>query len=97
MFSNLTLTSVFWIFLGLCLAGFGLYYGYSGRRMIFSVLPFTVGLISLGLGSIICGITNGFTDYSRNGRLLKKLGAILLLAGLALTVYGGWRFVNFRF
>jgi hypothetical protein len=45
------------------------------------------------MGGILCGITNGFTDYSPKGRLMWKVGAILLAAGFGLTVYGGYRFV----
>ena len=93
MFGNITLTSIFWILLGLCLVAGGAYLGYTKRTYIFYSLPFILGLIFLGLGSILCGITNGFTDYSRNGRLLWKFGAFFLLAGLGLVVYGGYRFI----
>ncbi|MGI8554914.1 MAG: hypothetical protein ACR2LT_00945 [Pyrinomonadaceae bacterium] len=88
MFRNLTLTSIFWLALGLGLFVCGGYFGY-GRRMY----PFALGLFFLGSGSVLCGITNGFTDYSRNGRLLWKIGAVVLLLGILLTGYGGYRFV----
>ncbi|MGI8469409.1 MAG: hypothetical protein ACR2N3_13250 [Pyrinomonadaceae bacterium] len=88
MLSNLTLTSIFWLAVGVGLFGCGGFVGYS-RRMY----PLALGLVFLGLGSVLCGITNGFTDYSRDGRLLWKFGVILLMAGLALAIYGGYRFI----
>jgi hypothetical protein len=82
MFSNLTLNSIFWLFLGVLLIAFG------GYVLIYMrMYPFTAGLVFLGLGSAFCGITNGFTDYTPMGRLLWKLGIPILLLGLLLTGY----------
>lgn len=92
MFSNLTLTSIFWILVGVFLIIGGSFLAYSKRMSLYSILPLVLGLVSLGAGSIICGITNGFTDYSRRGRLLWKFGAVFLLIGLLLTVYGGYKY-----
>jgi hypothetical protein len=88
MFSNLTLNSIFWLFLGLLLLLGG---GYVGYRM--RMYPLAAGLIFLGLGSIFCGITNGFTDYSPMGRILWKIGIPTLLLGLLLAGYGVLRFI----
>ena len=88
MFRNLTLNSVFWLLLGVGLIGGGGYVFYKLRT-----LSFTTGLVSLGLGSVLCGLTNGFTDYSRNGRLFWKVGAIFLIIGLLLTAFGLYNFV----
>jgi hypothetical protein len=89
MFSNLTLNSIFWLVLGLLLFAAGGYYvGYRWR-----MYPFAAGLCFLGIGSILCGITNGFTDYSPAGRLLWKIGIPTLLLGLLLSIYGITRFI----
>jgi hypothetical protein len=88
MFSNLTLNSIFWLILGLLLLAAGAYVGYKWR-----MYPLGLGLASLGLGGVFCGVTNGFTDYSPMGRLLWKLGIPALLLGLLLTGYGMLRFI----
>lgn len=87
MFRNLTLNSIFWLFLGVGLIGSGGYVFYKLRMP-----SFMAGLVFLGLGSILCGITNGFTDYSRNGRLFWKIGAISLMIGLLLTGFSLFKF-----
>lgn len=88
MFSNLTLNSYFWIFLGLLLFGGGGYIGYYWR-----MYPFAMGLVFLGIGAVLCGITNGFADYSATGRLLWKIGIPILLVGLLLTGYSVFKFI----
>ena len=88
MFNNLTLNSIFWLFLGLVLIFSGAYIGYKMR-----VYPLAAGLMFLGTGCAFCGITNGFTDYTPMGRLLLKLGIPTLLLGLLLTGYGVLRFI----
>ncbi|MGI8495337.1 MAG: hypothetical protein ACR2L1_08505 [Pyrinomonadaceae bacterium] len=88
MFNNLTLGSYFYIFLGLLLFGGGGYVWHYWR-----MYPLAMGLVFLGIGSVLCGITNGFADYSATGRLLWRIGAPILLIGLALTGYGMYRFV----
>jgi len=71
MLRNLTLVSIFWIFLGLVLAATGGYYAYKWRMYQFGV---ELGVLSIGV--ILCGMTNGFTDYSPTGRLFSKIGII---------------------
>lgn len=88
MFSNLTLNSIFWLVLGLLLKLAGGYYGYRMR-----MYPLAAGLAFLGTGSIFCGLTNGFTDYSPMGRMLWKIGIPTLLLGLLLTGYSMLRFI----
>lgn len=88
MFRDLTPTSFFWIFLGLLLFGYGVYNGYYWRNY-----PYAAGLSFLGIGGILCGITNGFADYSPMGRLLFKIGIPLLLLGLLLTGYNVLKFI----
>ena len=89
MLRNLTLTSIFWIFLGLVLAATGgYYYAYKWRMYQFGV---ELGVLSIGV--ILCGMTNGFTDYSPRGRLFWKIGIVAILMGLGLTMYYLVRFM----
>ena len=88
MFSNLTLGSYFYIFLGLLLFGGGGYVGHYWR-----MYALALGLVFLGIGSVLCGITNGFADYSATGRLLWKIGIPTLLIGLLFTGYGVKNFI----
>jgi energy-converting hydrogenase Eha subunit C len=89
MLRNLTLTSIFWIFLGLVLAATGgYYYAYKWRMYQFGV---ELGVLSIGV--ILCGMTNGFTDYSPTGRLFSKIGTISFLIGLPLVIYRIYKFI----
>jgi hypothetical protein len=88
MFSNLNFNSIFYLFLGLLLMLAGGYYAYRMR-----MYPLGGGLIFLGAGGILCGLTNGFTDYSPTGRMLWKIGVPTLLLGLLMTGYGVLRFI----
>lgn len=88
MLNNLTLNSIFWLFVSLVLVAFGAYVGRSWR-----MYPFAAGLIFLGAGSFLCGLTNGFTDYSHNGRLFCKIGGLLLAVGSLLSIYGVLKFI----
>lgn len=88
--SSLTPTSIFWIALGI--AGFlvGAYWFYRYRLMF--MYP-TFGLIALGGGGIICGLTNGFTDQSPFGRKLSKFGLLFFIIGAAMIGYHVFRFI----
>ncbi len=82
MLRNLTLNSIFWLFLGVVMAGYG---GYILYR--FRMYPYGTGLFFTGVGGILCGVTNGFTDYTQRGRLFWKVGIIALLLGVPLVIY----------
>lgn len=86
---NLTLTSIFWIILGLGFTLGGTYLTYKWR-MFWMQLPMTVGFMMVGVGMILCGITNGFTDHTPLGRKLKKIGAFLLIVGVPPIGYVAW-------
>ena len=88
MLRNLTLVSIFWIFLGLVLAATGGYYAYKWRMYLLGV---ELGVLSIGV--ILCGMTNGFTDYSPTGRLFSKIGIISILIGLPLVIYSIYKFI----
>lgn len=86
---NLTLTSFFWIILGVGFFLGGAYLTYKWR-MIWMQLPMWVGFMMFGVGMILCGLTNGFTDYTPLGRKLKKVGAFLLITGIIPIAYIAW-------
>jgi len=82
IFTSLTFNSVFLLVLGLLIAAAAGFVGYKWR-----MYPFAAGLFFLGIGSVLCGLTNGFTDQSPNGRRIRQFGVMILAAGLVLTFY----------
>lgn len=86
MLNNLTLNSILLLLIGFLAIIFGGYVAVSWRAY-----PFTAGLVFLGLSSLFCGITNGFTDYSARGRFFWKIGVTAFLLGLLLTGFGLYR------
>ncbi len=93
MFQNYTLNSIVMMLLGVGLIGWGAYNGWEYRRSITSmfVFPTVVGFILSGLAAMLCGYTNGFTDHSPRGRMLKKIGIFLAVGGLPIMGYAIWR------
>jgi hypothetical protein len=47
-----------------------------------------VGSFFVGVGSLLFGMTHGFSDISSRGRLLFRIGTIAYLVGLQFFVYG---------
>ncbi|HRH41004.1 MAG TPA: hypothetical protein PKY82_05120 [Pyrinomonadaceae bacterium] len=96
MFQNLTFNSILWMVIGLGLFGWGLFNVWSFRHNPSAlanlyVFPSVAGFILLGLASILCGYTNGFTDYTRRGQAIKKIAVFLAVAGLPLAGFAIWR------
>lgn len=87
--STLTPTSIMWIVLG---AGIMLFSAYVGK--FWRMYAFAVGLFLLGVGGILCGLTNGFTDHSPNGRIIGKFGLLALGGGLLLCGYYMFRMIR---
>jgi hypothetical protein len=88
MFSHLTINDLFWLFLGLLLIIISGYVSVSMR-----MYPLAAGLLFLGIGSIFCAVTNGFTNPSPAANFLWKAGMIAFLSGLLLAGYGLFRFI----
>jgi len=88
MFYNLPFNSILVLVIGALLLAAGGYVGITWRMYYFAV-----GLILLGLGSALCGLTNGFSNHSPNGRLLRKIGSLAFLIGLPLVFYSLYRFI----
>lgn len=90
IFNSLTLTSICWLALGALGIFVGLYWLYRWRLAY--MYP-TFGLIALGGGGIVCGLTNGFTDQSPFGRKLSKFGLLFLIIGILMIGYYAYRFI----
>jgi hypothetical protein len=91
MLRNLTPTSYFWILLGLLFSLGGTYFTWKWRMMTMQ-LPMPIGFLMIGIGMILCGLTNGFTDHSPLGRKLKRIGAFLMIVGIPPIAYVAWFF-----
>lgn len=48
------------------------------------------GLFITGAGCLLCGITDGFSDYTPRGMAFRKLGFSAFLIGLLLLVYSAF-------
>lgn len=82
MLRNLTFNAIMWILIGLFVL-FLAYYVYKN----FGSYPMTGGFASLGVGCVLCGLTNGFTDHSPAGNVMRKFGFFTLIVGLPVTLY----------
>ena len=49
------------------------------------------GCLMTALGCICCGLTDGFTDSSPSGFVLKRIGAAALFVGLPVLFYSTYR------
>ncbi len=82
MFNNLTFTSILLIVIGFLLLAYGGWYFYRFRDYTWAA-----GMISLGIGNGLFGVTNGFTDLSPKGRIFIKVGVTALIVGVLVTGY----------
>lgn len=89
MFQHLTLNSILIILFGVILIFLGVWSGLSfgGRGQ-------GVGLFFIGLGTAILGFTNGFTDFSPQGRFLYRVAIISFLIGMPVSLYYLFLFIS---
>ncbi len=79
---KLTVNSVLMIIIGLGLIVFGGWFStYVGFRL------FGAGFFFTGIGNVLFGMTNGFTDMTSPGRLLYRLALVAYLAGVPIIGY----------
>lgn len=79
---QITFNSVLMILIGLALMAFGGWMAmYPGGRVDGAGFFFT------GIGNILFGITNGFTDMTSTGRLLYRLALVAYLIGIPLIAH----------
>jgi uncharacterized membrane protein HdeD (DUF308 family) len=88
--NSLTVNSISWLILGVSGILAGIFLLISWRTFY---LYLATGLIAIGFGGTICGLTNGFTDQSANGRVLSKFGLLALIVGALLIIYYAYRFI----
>ncbi len=80
--NNLNLSSILLITIGLLLIAYG---GWSLYK--FRDYTWAAGLISLGIGNGLFGITNGFSDLTPKGRIFMKIGITTLIIGVLIVGY----------
>ena len=79
---QLTFNSILMILIGLGLMAFGVWLGLrSWGRM------FGVGFFSTGIGNVLFGATNGFTDMTPIGRKLFRFALVAYLVGIPIIAY----------
>ena len=82
---QLNLNSILVILIGIgCLIG-GVVVGLRPGLLVFGA-----GLFFTGIGNVLFGLTDGFSDPSPNGRFLFRIGTIAYLAGVPILVYAGY-------
>jgi len=51
------------------------------------------GLFITGAGCLLCGVTDGFSDYTPRGIAFRKVGFSAFLIGFLLLIYSAYRMV----
>lgn len=80
--NNLNLSSILLIIIGLLLITYG---GWSLYK--FRDYTWATGLISLGVGNGLFGLSNGFADLTPRGRIFMKIGITMLIIGVLIVGY----------
>ncbi len=80
--NNLNLSSILLIIIGVLLITYG---GWSLYK--FRDYTWAAGLVSLGVGNGLFGITNGFSDLTSRGRIFMKVGIVMLIFGVLIVGY----------
>jgi len=79
---QITFNSVLMILIGLFLMVFGVWLVRSpGTRF------YALGFLSTGIGNILFGMTNGFTNMTPIGRKLYRIALIAFIIGVPLVIY----------
>jgi len=95
-FYNLTLSSVIMMISGalIALAGASTFIRPLSRTLRLGLTStLAIGLLLIGIGNILCGITNGFMDFSPSGRLFRRAGIMAYIIGFLLFAYNIRRFI----
>jgi hypothetical protein len=77
-----TFNSILMVIIGLALIAFGVSLGLKAWGRMYAV-----GFLFTGVGNILFGITNGFTDMTPTGRLLFRIALIAYIIGVPLIAY----------
>ena len=84
---NFTLNAILILALGVVFLIVGGYFIFTPLRIL------AVGMFALASGCICCGLTDGFSDVSARGMLLRRFGIISFLVGIPLVGYSVYRLV----
>lgn len=77
-----TFNSILMILIGVGLIAFGVWLAMTPYTRMFAA-----GFFSTGVGNILFGITNGFTDMTPTGRNLFRIALIAYFIGIPLIGY----------
>lgn len=93
LLQNLTGTSILWIIIGVAAFILGAFLGWQFRTSLMMLIPTAGGIFALGLGCVMMGLTNGFTDHSPYGRMFTRIGTFSFIIGIPLVGYTVSRFI----
>jgi len=79
---QITFNSVLMILIGLSLLAFGVWLTTNPRTRIYCA-----GFFFTGVGNILFGMTNGFTDMTPLGRKLYRIALITYIIGIPIIIY----------
>jgi hypothetical protein len=79
---QITFNALLMILIGFALMAFGGWLAIRQGSRIHGV-----GFFATGIGNILFGITNGFTNMTPTGRLIYRLALVAYLVGLPLIAY----------
>ena len=85
---NITLNAVLILALGLVFFAAGIYFILNPFMRIVAV-----GMFALAFGCLCCGLTDGFSDISPRGLLLRKFGFVAFLVGVPIVGYSVYRYI----
>ena len=78
----LNFNTIFLVILGLALIAYGGWYLYRYRGY-----QYGGGILLIGVGNVMFGITNGFADPTPPGRLFFKIGVMSYVVGILAVAY----------
>lgn len=62
--------------------------GSTYHAVFFYDRVFSVGLLALGVGMLILGLTEGFTDPTPRGKFLYRVAIVSFIIGIPIVGYG---------
>ena len=77
-----TFNSILMILIGLALIAFGVSLGLKAWSRLYAV-----GFLFTGIGNVLFGVTNGFTDMRPFGRLLFRVALVGYIIGIPIILY----------
>ena len=85
---NITLNAILVLALGVVFFVGGVYFIFTPYLRVLAI-----GMLALASGCVCCGLTDGFTDVSPKGQLLRRFGYVSFLVGIPIVGYSVYRYV----